>query len=958
MKLVSWNLNGMRAAWRKGASSFFEYPDADIYAFQETRVSFPYTPAEKEGYYPYWSVCKNRRGYSGTMCLTRHKPLLVTYDLGDPDFDTEGRIITMEFETFYFINSYTPNSQHAPDREDYRNLWDKLFMAHLTKLREKKPVIICGDFNVTVSEDDIYAENQRAERDDEGFLSTERENLRAILASGFVDSFRHVHPKEKEKYTWWSTRLFKRKENRGWRLDYFLVSESLKEKIEESTTQPNVFGSDHCPIILYINLQFLKPREKKPKQKWSKPTFRIYEHADKKILSDFWDNTDWEIAEKKLMEMQVALAKAACVKDKEKMQYWQKKIVRSLEARMLAVRHVCSMSSGPGVDGIKWTESHEKMTAALTLTASNYHTKPSRLLILESKNGKQRRIQIETYYDRAMQGLYAFALDPIAETWADNGSFAYRKARSAFDLNEHLKRILSVLDANCWVFITDVCKCFEKISHNWIMRNIPLAPYVMSQFLYAGYVFNGQLFPMTEGVGIGCTLSPIIANMTLDGLSDYIYSKLYPHGDIDYYNGYMLRYADDIIFIARTEEAARKIQSLVVTFLNERGLRISHEKSKIIRVDKSFTFLSRTYYKVGDQVFARPSEKSIERFMTNMRDTIKNYVGSQQSLIETLNRKISGWTSYHRTDEAEETFKKMDTYITALLLELCEAKHPKWNRKKILDKYWYLDSRGRHCYALPKKKEVYVHFLADTLLINYDPVKIAVNPYLNIEYLRQRSVKREAKGVTGVYRAVWNRQDGRCHYCGHEMLRDEETTLIEAFPEKRNFASRMAYVHTRCTFCSLEHIDTDVLPSSVDDVKELLLQLEAGTNPRERKFYRLDAYFRKCTKKNVLITFEEIEEIMGEKLGVGSRDKRFWQRTGFMCISQCWLENGYAINRLHVDDGVILFARMPGTKTNVRMEIPEAITGGNLPVDAKYELENYFRYIIRKYGLSAQKDED
>ena len=161
-----------------------------------------------------------------------------------------------------------------------------------------------------------------------------------------------------------------------------------------------------------------------------------------------------------------------------------------------------------------------------------------------------------------------------------------------------------------------------------------------------------------------------------------------------------------------------------------------------------------------------------------------------------------------------------------------------------------------------------------------------------------------------------------------------------------------------CTICSLEHSDTDVLPSSVDDVKELLLQLEAGTNPRERKFYRLDAYFRKCTKKNVLITFEEIEEIMGEKLGVSSRDKRFWQRTGFMCISQCWLENGYAINRLHVDDGVILFARMPGTKTNVRMEIPEAITGGNLPVDAKYELENYFRYIIRKYGLSAHKDED
>ncbi len=958
MKLVSWNLNGLRAAWRKGASTFFEFPDADIYAFQETRVNFPYDPAEIEGYIAYWSICKNRRGYSGTMCLTRHKPLCVTYDLGDTDFDTEGRIITMEFETFYFINSYTPNSQHAPDREDYRNQWDKLFMAYLTKLREKKPVIICGDFNVTVSEMDIYEENQRAERDDEGFLSTERESLHAILANGFVDSYRYVHPNEKGVYTWWSMRLFKRKENRGWRLDYFLVSEEIKEKIQESTTQSNVFGSDHCPIILYMNLQFGAPREKKPKQKWEKPTFHIYEKADKKVLSGFWDSTDWEFAEKRLRELQVGLTKSAYIRDREKMQEWQKRIVRSLEARMLAVRHVCSTASGPGVDGVKWVESHEKMTAALTLTASNYHSKPSRLFVVEGKNGKQRRIHVETYYDRAMQCLYSFALDPIAEAWGDRGSFAYRKGRSTFDLNEHLIRVMSTEDAPVWVFITDVCKCYENISHSWIMRGIPLAPYVLSEFLSAGYIFEGRLFPMTEGVGIGCSLSPIIANMTLDGLSDYVYSNLYPRGEIDYFDGYMLRYADDIIFTARTEETARKIQSLVVTFLNERGLRISHEKSKIVRVDKGFTFLSRTYYKVGNRLFARPSNQSMERFMTNMRDTIKNYVGSQQSLIETLNRKISGWASYHRTEEAEEAFKKMDAYITALLLELCEAKHPKWNRKKILEKYWYLDSQGRHLYALPKKKEIYVHPMSDTLLVNYDPVKVAVNPYINIEYLRHRANKREAKGVTGVYRTIWNRQEGKCHYCGHEMLRDEETKLIEAFPNKRNFTSRMAYVHTRCTLRSIDFVDTSVLPSSIEDVKELLQQLEGGTTPREKKFYRLDAYFRKCTKTNVLLTFEEIEEIMGEKLGVGSRDKRFWQRTGFMCISQCWLENGYAIKTLQPDDGVVLFARMPGAKTNVKVEIPDAIASGNLPVDAKYELENYFRYIIKKYGIFSQNNKD
>lgn len=953
MKFVSWNVNGLRAVWNHGLSAFLDTSEADIYAFQETRVDMPFRPVELQGYYAYWSFCKGRKGYSGTLCLSREVPLSVGYNLDDPDFDTEGRIITLEFETFIFINCYIPNSQHAADRQDYRNQWDTRFMHYLERMNHRKPIILCGDFKVTVSGTDVYGENLQAKRDDEGFLSTERENLVTLIEKGFVDSYRYVHPNENGKYTWWSNRLFKRKENKGWRLDYFLVSETIKDKVTESTMLTNVLGSDHCPILLEADLSFKKESVEhtvqNPEQK--EPTYRIARHARRETLTRLWDNIDWEQAEKTLANMQMGLTKTAYARNRELMIWWQKRIVGSLEAKLLAVRHTCSTGGGPGVDGIQWIQSHEKMSAALSLTAAKYQALPARLLIIRSKNGKQRRIHIETYYDRAMQCLYAYALDPIAEAWSDRKSFAYRKGRSSFDLNEYIKQGLSGLDAPEWIFIADVRKCYENISHEWILRNIPMASYMLKQFLKAGYVFAGELFPMDEGIGIGCPLSPIIANMTLDGLEAYVYSRLHRHGEPDYPDGNMVRYADDILFTARTEENARKIRAYVITFLEERGLMLSHEKSKIIRVDKGFTFLSRTYYKSGTQLLARPSDQSVERFMGNIRDMIRNYIGSQQSLIEKLNRKIDGWTTYHKTDEAETAFRQMDVYINALLLELCEAKHPKWNREKILCKYWYLDSKDRYCYALPDKKEVHVKFLSDTLLINYDAVRTCVNPYLDVDYMKRRSGERNPRNVTGVYRVVWNRQEGRCHYCGHEILRDEEKVLIEAYPEKKCFTSRMAYAHSRCLLGTLDYIDTSVQPSTLNDLNNLLLQLETGKKPRGQKFHMLYEFFRNCDQNSVSLTFKEIENIMGEALGTGARNKQFWQRTGFMCISQCWLENGYVIKTLCPEEKKVVFVLDVKNKNTAEVIIPDAIQHGSVPADAKYELENYFQYIIKKYGL-------
>lgn len=964
MKIISWNVNGIRASWSHGLSAFLDANNADIYCFQETKTDEAIPMIEKAGYYAYWSFCTKRKGYSGTLCLTRRKPLNVSYSMGIPDFDTEGRIITLEYEDFFLVNCYVPNSQRSEKRYDYRSLWDFIFLQYLIDLKYKKAVIVCGDFNVPISDDDIYKENKWVEKNAEGFVSTERESLKAIIDIGYIDTYRLKHPDERGKYTWWSTRLFKRKENRGWRLDYFLVSEKLKNKVIESSMLSDVYGSDHCPIALELSIA-LKKQQSKDEQEFFQINYTYddllrYEadgipmdYVKRTDMTGLWESVDWDRAEKHLEVMQMALAKAAYTKKPDLIVKWQKRIVYSIDAKLLAVRHVSKNNPGAGVDLIKWQTAHEKMAAALSLTSKGYKAMPSRLLLLKSKNGKERRIHIDTYYDHAMQTLYAYALDPIAESWGDRKSFSYRKGRSAFDMNEYIKKALDGENPPSWVFIGDIRKCYENISHEWIMKNIPMAENVLKEFLEAGYVFSGKLFPTDVGVGIGCSISPIIANMTLDGMQDYVFSRLFQDGEeIDYADGNMVRYADDILFTARTRETAERIKEYVSDFLEVRGLELSKEKCRIVNINDTFDFMSRTYFRRNGQVYSKPSKETVERFMATMKETIVNYTGSQRTLIEKLNQKIDGWVTYHKTGEADEDFKMMDVYIKALLLELSESKHPKWSREKVLDKYWYIDSKGRHRYALSNKKEVMVKALEDTILIRYSPVKTKFNPYIDKDYLEMRTSERQMNNISGIYRAIWDRQDGCCYYCGTRILQDEDKTVIDAEPDKTRFAKRMAYVHKRCLDSSIDYIDTELPPSSLDDVMELLADLSDKGRPQGQKYMALSEYFRVAEENSITLTFKEIENIMGDRLGLTAHRKEFWYRTGQGSISQCWLNNGYEIKSLHIDDRCrVTFRLTVKSKNTTSIDIPEVLKYGRVPNDAKYELENYFQYIIKKYGL-------
>ena len=249
MKLVSWNVNGLRACMGKGFMDFFKEADADIFCIQESKLQEGQISLELPGYHQYWNFAV-KKGYSGTAIFTKEEPLSVSYGLGLEEHDQEGRVITLEFPDFYMVTVYTPNSQDGLARLDYRMTWEEEFLKYLKKLEEKKPVIFCGDLNVAHKEIDL--KNPKTNRKNAGFTDEEREKFSVLLENGFIDTFRYFYPDLKDAYSWWSYRFHAREKNAGWRIDYFLVSPQLKERLEDAVIYKDVFGSDHCPVALIL----------------------------------------------------------------------------------------------------------------------------------------------------------------------------------------------------------------------------------------------------------------------------------------------------------------------------------------------------------------------------------------------------------------------------------------------------------------------------------------------------------------------------------------------------------------------------------------------------------------------------------------------------------------------------------------------------------------------------------
>ncbi|MBR6095240.1 MAG: exodeoxyribonuclease III [Lachnospiraceae bacterium] len=249
MKMISWNVNGLRACLTKGFMDFFNEADADIFCLQETKLQEGQLDLKLPGYHQYWNYAE-KKGYSGTALFTKTKPLAVTYGIGIEEHDHEGRVITAEFEDFYFITVYVPNSKQELERLDYREVWEADFLKYIKKLEKKKPVIYCGDLNVAHEEIDL--KNPKTNHNNAGFTDRERACFSKVLASGFTDTFRFFYPDLKDAYSWWSYRFHAREKNAGWRIDYFIVSKALNGRLKDARIHADIMGSDHCPVELDI----------------------------------------------------------------------------------------------------------------------------------------------------------------------------------------------------------------------------------------------------------------------------------------------------------------------------------------------------------------------------------------------------------------------------------------------------------------------------------------------------------------------------------------------------------------------------------------------------------------------------------------------------------------------------------------------------------------------------------
>lgn len=686
------------------------------------------------------------------------------------------------------------------------------------------------------------------------------------------------------------------------------------------------------------------------------------------LLTQMWEEIDWAAAEKKLADLQEKLTIAVFRRNDKEIEDIQKRIVRDTEIKCLAVRHVVNSSSSPGVDKVRWKTPAEMMKAAMSLTSKDYKASPMRQILIVAKNtGKERRPRLPTYYDRAMNVLYGYSLVPVTEALGERKSFAFRPGRSTQDAHAYVMEALKGHHAPDYVVCGDIKSYYAHIQHSWLLEHVPMDKHVLSEFLNAGIVFAGELFPAEDvGISEGSNISPYLGNFVLDGLQKFIFEGL--HGTAspeDYSNGNLIRFADDILVTVRSREDAESVIELLKIFLDERGLTLSEDKTKICEVKDGFTFLSRTYYRKNGLMYSKPSEKAVERFIDDIRSTIKTNRKSQRDLILLLNRKLKGWAGYHRYTDATDAFRKVDVAVQTALLEAAIAKHPKLPLAKIQSKYWYREANGMHCYALPDDKSIRVIRLADTLLLVHNKIKTNANPFVEREYAESRTHTREIQNVTGAYRAIWERQNGKCYYCGRPILTDQPRTVVNLKLKYPPSIWNSVYVHKMCVPNEFEVVHTmeDISVLRPYDVYSALESIACATGrilpPKEFtkdwKHYKLKVFFSQSTAATITLTFEMIEKIEGQPLPPSAHRNRDWWYSRKECkmIADAWNTEGYTMEKLDLKKGKVTFRREEGGVS--KLVIPKVLTSGKIPDNAVYELETHMEYIINKYGLNRRK---
>ena len=526
-----------------------------------------------------------------------------------------------------------------------------------------------------------------------------------------------------------------------------------------------------------------------------------------------WNSINWNHAKNQVQKTQARIVKALQEKRWRDVRSLQRMLTKSLSAKQLAVKQITENKGKltPGVDGETWSGTKQKAEQVYKLQWKGYKAKPLRRIYIPKADGN-RPLGIPTMYDRAMQALQKMSLEPIAETLGDNHSYGFRPMRSAADAIEYSLCLLSKRNSARWILDADIRSCFDNIDHNWLIKNIPMNARILKQWLKSGYLEKGIKHETIMGTPQGGVVSPIIANMTLDGMEDLIRksfrsSKL--KGENDKVN--VVRYADDFLITGVSKVILEeKVQPLISNFLAKRGLELSKEKTRIVNITEGVEFLgfSIRKYPCG-KVLTKPSSKSQKRFCQMMKVELKTLrTATQQQVVAKLHPKLTGWRNYYMHCAAKQVFSKMDNLLHQKLWRWAKRRHPNKSQKWIKNKYFYRYHNQNWAFGFwedRKEKSIFRHLprMSNIPIKRHGLIKGEFNPYDKKwqEYTENRASRKMKFSMTDTVYKIWKSQKGQCPCCKHRIDESTKWHIHHALPRNNGGSDKinnLLLMHPEC----------------------------------------------------------------------------------------------------------------------------------------------------------------